>query len=139
MPLRASSSSAITSASPAPPQAEVTMARSRRRFGLKMPGVSTNTICASPSMAMPRTSARVVCTLRETMETLEPTREFNRVDLPAFGAPMRATKPAFVPVCSGCSMLFLRPDALFHEKAPRRRLFRNALRRAVSRTRSPHP
>jgi hypothetical protein len=36
------------------------MARSRRRFGLKMPGVSTSTIWASPSMAMPRTSARVV-------------------------------------------------------------------------------
>ena len=47
-PLRASMSSATTSASPAPPQAASTMARSSRRFGAKMPGVSTKTICAAP-------------------------------------------------------------------------------------------
>ena len=39
-----------TSASSAPPQAARTMARSSRRRGWKMPGVSTSTICASPSM-----------------------------------------------------------------------------------------
>ncbi len=68
--------------------------RSSRRFGAKMPGVSTRTTWALPSMKMPRTSARVVCTLRETIETLVPTRWFRSVDLPAFGTPISATKPA---------------------------------------------
>ncbi len=95
-PLRASISRQTASASAAPLQAEVTIARSRRRLGAKMPGVSTRTICAAPSMAMPRTSARVVCTLRETIDTLVPTRLLSRVDLPAFGTPIRATKPARV-------------------------------------------
>ena len=44
-------------------------------------------------MAMPRTTARVVCTLRETIETFDPTSALSSVDLPAFGAPMRAAKP----------------------------------------------
>ena len=35
------------------------MARSSRRFGANMPGVSTKTICALPSTAIPRTEARV--------------------------------------------------------------------------------
>ena len=39
------------------------MARSSRRRGRKMPGVSTNTIWVSPAMATPRTGMRVVCTL----------------------------------------------------------------------------
>jgi len=95
-PLRASMSRQTASASEAPLQAEWTMARSSRRFGAKMPGVSTRMICAAPSMTMPRTSARVVCTLRETMDTLVPTRLFRSVDLPALGMPMRATKPAVV-------------------------------------------
>ena len=81
------------SASCAPPQARATMARSSRRRGAKMPGVSTKTICAAPSMAMPRISVRVVCTLGVTMETLVPTSALTSVDLPAFGAPMSATKP----------------------------------------------
>src|ERR1700748_3856918 len=42
---------------------------------------------------MPRISARVVCTLRETIVTLEPTSALTSVDLPTFGAPIRATKP----------------------------------------------
>jgi len=46
-----------------------TMARSSRRFGEKMPGVSTRMICALFSITMPRIKARVVCTLRETMVT----------------------------------------------------------------------
>ena len=49
--------------------------------------------CAS---TMPRTSARVVCTLWVTIETFEPTRALSSVDLPAFGAPISATKPARV-------------------------------------------
>ncbi len=44
-------------------------------------------------MAMPRTIERVVCTLWLTMETLVPTSRLTSVDLPALGAPIRATKP----------------------------------------------
>ena len=58
-----------------------------------MPGVSTKMICALPSMTMPRTSVRVVCTLRDTIETLVPTSLLSSVDLPALGAPISATKP----------------------------------------------
>ena len=92
-PRLASISSATMSASCAPPQAVVTMARSSRRRGAKMPGVSTNTSCAVPSIAMPRTSARVVCTFGLTIVTLAPTSALTSVDLPALGAPIRATKP----------------------------------------------
>ena len=92
-PLRASTRRATASASTAPPHADVTIARSSRRLGAKSPGVSTNTICASPSIAMPRTRARVVWTLRETIETFTPTSVLRSVDLPAFGAPISATKP----------------------------------------------
>src|SRR5579864_6586063 len=42
---------------------------------------------------MPRISARVVCTFRETMVTLEPTSALTSVDLPTLGAPISATKP----------------------------------------------
>jgi hypothetical protein len=69
------------------------MARSSRRFGAKMPGVSTRMICALFSITMPRISARVVCTLRETIVTLEPTSALTSVDLPTLGAPISATKP----------------------------------------------
>src|SRR4030095_8670766 len=86
------------SASCAPLQAVVTIARSSRRLGAKMPGVSTRTICALSSMTMPRISARVVCTFFETMVTFEPTSALTRVDLPTFGAPINATKPQRVGV-----------------------------------------
>src|SRR3954453_4384383 len=69
------------------------MARSRRRLGEKIPGVSTRMICALLSITMPRISARVVWTFRETIVTLEPTSAFTRVDLPTLGAPISATKP----------------------------------------------
>src|SRR3954465_2376701 len=69
------------------------MARSSRRFGAKIPGVSMKMSCACPSIAMPRTSVRVVCTLGETIATLLPTSALVSVDLPALGAPIRATKP----------------------------------------------
>src|ERR1700730_7275804 len=46
---------------------------------------------------MPRTVERVVCALRETTETLEPTSALISVDLPALGAPIKATKPQEVP------------------------------------------
>ena len=38
-------------------------------------------------------SARVVCTLGVTIEILVPTSALSSVDLPAFGAPISATKP----------------------------------------------
>src|SRR6202158_5450240 len=96
MPSRASSSMQTRSASCAPLHAVDTMARSSRRFGKKMPGVSTRIICALLSITMPRISARVVCTLRETIVTLEPTSALTSVDLPTLGAPISATKPQAV-------------------------------------------
>ena len=78
------------------------MARSSRRRGAKMPGVSTNTICALPSIAMPRTSARVVCTLGVTIATLLPTSALISVDLPALGAPISAMKPQRVAAVGCC-------------------------------------
>src|SRR5882724_2804076 len=96
MPALASSSTQTRSASCAPLQAVDTMARSSRRFGEKMPGVSTRMIWALFSITIPRISARVVCTLRETMVTLEPTSALTSVDLPTLGAPISATKPQAV-------------------------------------------
>src|SRR3979411_3158788 len=93
MPSRASSSTQTRSASCAPLHAVDTMARSSLRLGRKIPGVSTRMIWALFSMTMPRISARVVCTLRETMVTLEPTSALTSVDLPTLGAPISATKP----------------------------------------------
>ena len=65
MPRRASTTSTRRSASSTLRQAARTMACSRRRpgAGVKMPGVSTNTSCASPRMVIPRTRRRVVWTL----------------------------------------------------------------------------
>src|SRR5882757_3128014 len=96
MPSRASSSTQTRSASCAPLHAVDTMARSSLRFGRKIPGVSTKMIWALFSITMPRISARVVCTLRDTMVTLEPTRALTSVDLPTLGAPINATKPQAV-------------------------------------------
>jgi hypothetical protein len=63
----------MRSASAAPPQAAATIARSSRRLGWKMPGVSRSRICASPSIAMPMIRVRVVCALAETIATFCPT------------------------------------------------------------------
>jgi hypothetical protein len=46
-------------------------------------------------MAMPISRARVVCGLPLTIATFWPTSAFTSVDLPAFGAPITATNPAF--------------------------------------------
>ena len=86
----------MASASPAPSHADFTIARSSRRRGSKMPGVSTRTTWELPCIITPRTGKRVVCTLWVTMVILVPTSWFTSVDLPAFGAPMMATKPARV-------------------------------------------
>src|SRR5579859_942708 len=102
MPSRASISTQTRSASCAPLQAVDTMARSSRRLGKKIPGVSTRIICARFSITMPRISARVVCTLRDTMVTLEPTSALTSVDLPTLGAPISATKPQAVSSGAAC-------------------------------------
>src|SRR5215472_5030910 len=52
-------------------------------------------------MAMPRIKARVVCTLRETIVTFEPTSALTSVDLPTLGAPIWATKPHRVAAGAG--------------------------------------
>src|SRR5262245_23751784 len=92
-PRLASISTPTMSASCAPAQACVTMARSSRRLGAKMPGVSTKTSWERPAMAMPRSKARVVCTLCDTMATLLPTSALISVDLPTLGAPISAMNP----------------------------------------------
>src|SRR3954465_9546455 len=134
MPALASSSTQTRSASWAPLQAVETMARSSRRFGAKMPGVSTRMICAPSSITMPRISARVVCTLRETMVTLEPTSALTRVDLPTLGAPISATKPHRVAAAAGPAMLSaigpFRLDPPARQHGGRRRLLGGTLRTA---------
>src|SRR5450755_514892 len=132
MPLRASISTPTRSASCAPLQAVVTMARSSRRFGAKMPGVSTKMSCALPSIVMPRMSARVVCTLCETMVTFEPTRALSSVDLPALGAPISATKPQRVSSLGDLrsTIQLVHRHALPGEHGGGGRLFGGALRRA---------
>src|SRR4029077_7825961 len=45
------------------------------------------------AIAMPRSSARVVCTLWDTIATLLPTSALISVDLPPLGAPMSAMNP----------------------------------------------
>src|SRR5690242_4241105 len=81
------------SAPSAPLQAAATIARSSRRLGSKMPGVSTSRICASPSSATPINRVRVVCALGLTIATFCPTSALTSVDLPALGAPTTATRP----------------------------------------------
>src|SRR5579871_293796 len=93
IPSLASISMQTRSASWDPLHAVETIARSSRLLGEKIPGVSTRMICEWPSIAMPRIRARVVCTLRETMVTLEPTSALTSVDFPTLGAPISATKP----------------------------------------------
>src|SRR5258707_654896 len=89
----ASTSSTVASASAAPAQAAATIARSSRRRGAKIPGVSTKISWDCPSIAIPNSRVRVVCTFGVTIASLCPTSWFNSVDLPAFGAPISATKP----------------------------------------------
>src|ERR1700754_4159545 len=98
------------------------MARSSRRRGEKIPGVSIKMSWADPSIAMPRTSVRVVCTLGETIATLLPTSALVSVDLPALGAPISATKPQRVspPVSLGSSDIgSIRDDAFALEQRGR--------------------
>ena len=52
---------------------------------------------------MPIIRARVVCALGLTIATFWPTRALTSVDLPAFGAPITATKPARVELYRHCN------------------------------------
>src|SRR6266540_591509 len=92
-PRFASISTAAISASSTPIHAVVTIARSSRRLGAKMPGVSINTSCEPSTIAMPRNNVRVVCALWDTIATLVPTSALTSVDLPTLGAPINATNP----------------------------------------------
>ena len=85
---------------------------------------------------MPSTGPRVVCALWVTMATLAPTSALISVDLPLFGAPIRATKPHRLTAsrslgsglsssCGACQ------TALAHQHGERRRLLGRALVRAV--------
>src|SRR5665647_922018 len=130
IPALASSSTLTRSASCAPLHAVDTMARSSLRLGEKIPGVSTRMICALFSITIPRISARVVCTLRETIVTLEPTSALTSVDLPTLGAPISATKPqrvAGATPSSGLSVIAAPGDAFARDHRGRRDLFRGAL------------
>src|SRR5262249_9693808 len=81
------------SASSTPDQALATIARSSRRLAGKIPGVSMKISCEPSTIAIPRSSARVVCALCEPMATLVPTSALINVDLPTLGAPISATNP----------------------------------------------
>src|SRR5262245_9168890 len=134
-PSLASSSTQTRSASWAPVQAVVTMARSSRRFGAKMPGVSTKMSCALPASAMPRTSARVVCTLGVTIATLAPVSALVSVDLPALGAPISAMKPQRVAPAGGSCVSAIEPvqaDALALQHRSGGSLFGHPLGAAAS-------
>src|SRR4051794_5307354 len=105
-PFFTSSTSSTRSASAMPAEAAFTIAVSSRRLGAaKIPGVSTNSTWVLSTMVIPITRRRVVWTLGETIETLVPTSWLSRVDLPTFGAPMMATKPARVGAGSAISGL----------------------------------
>src|SRR5581483_6916586 len=130
-PRAASMSTTTMSASAAPPQAASTMARSRRRRGAKMPGVSMNTSWLAPSTAMPRTGLRVVCTLWLTIDTLAPTSRLTSVDLPAFGAPITAMKPQRVSP-AGAGSLMGPPHALARQQRSGGSLLGGALARPLT-------
>src|ERR1044071_796218 len=57
------------------------------------PGASTNTNWQPGCVTMPVTRWRVVCGLRETIESFWPTRRFSRLDLPVFGRPASPIVP----------------------------------------------
>ncbi len=141
IPALASSKTQTMSASCAPLQAVETMARSSRRRGAKIPGVSTRMIWALSSITMPRIRARVVCTLRDTMVTLAPTSALTRVDLPTLGAPISATKPHRVEVgaTTGRSVGFGINHHCCHRSTPSRAIMTDAATFSAARLLPPTP
>ena len=85
----ASTSSTIWSASAAPVQARDHRAVGWRR-GAKMPvGVADQDQLRPPTIAMPSSRLRVVCTFGVTIASFCPTSWLSSVDLPALGAPIK--------------------------------------------------
>ena len=64
-------------------------------IGFWKPGRSTSTSCQSSSFATPKTRRRVVFGTAEVIAIFSPTSAFTSVDLPTFGRPATAMKPAF--------------------------------------------
>src|SRR6185312_6451638 len=62
------------------------------------PGVSTKISCSVAVVLMPSTRRRVVWGLGVTILILRPTRALTSVDLPTFGLPATAMKPARKPL-----------------------------------------
>src|SRR5262249_61216211 len=108
------------------------MARSNRRLGEKIRGVSTRITWLSASMAMPRMRLRVVCTLGVTIETFEPTSALIIVDFPTFGAPISAAKPQRRAACPASAITTRRLDALARQHGGGRGLFGGPLGAAES-------
>ena len=106
--LRASNRNSTASASAALPHAADTIARSNGCSASNTPGTSRKTHCVLPLTITPVTRLRVVCALGVTIEIFAPTRRFNNVDFPAFGAPIRATVPQRVEVDFGFDFLLMR-------------------------------
>ena len=66
----------------AAPQAARTSPGRAGAWARTAPAYRRTTICASPSTTTPRTGPRVVCALRDTIDTLAPTSALISVDLP---------------------------------------------------------
>ncbi len=62
-------------------------------FGLWIPGVSINTICAWSSVYTPWILFLVVCGLSLIIAIFWPITRFKKVDFPTFGLPIIETKP----------------------------------------------
>ncbi len=60
------------------------------------PGRSTSTSCQSSPFATPKIRRRVVFGTVDVIATFSPVRAFTSVDLPTFGRPATATRPAFI-------------------------------------------
>src|SRR6185312_4876533 len=88
---------------------------------------------ASPINAMPRTGPRVVCALCVTIETLAPTSALASVDLPLFGAPIRATNPQRVAssASEGSAIRRRLPDPFAQQHGESGRLLGGALVRSL--------
>ena len=96
------------------------------RLRSERPGESTNTYWQSGRVRMPVSRCRVVCGLRETIESFWPTRRLSRLDLPVFGRADDADGAAAVRRSS------LRASRACAAPPPARRAARSAASRACS-------
>ena len=131
MPLRASTQQRTTSASPAPPQADSTIARSSRRLRLEDAGRVDEMICAAPSMAMPRTSDARGLHLARDDRHLGADERIQQGRLAGIGRADQRDEarlgrwPASV---SGAAIVVLRPHAFRRRRRSCRCLFGDAFR-----------